>query len=85
MNHPLNNPVLLRRFWFARAQGFGFGVTAYSLEDARHLLAQAVGSNEYESIRIIEDVDIRDLDQGHVIPNMGPPNLRGVWYPRLNL
>jgi hypothetical protein len=28
---------------------------------------------------------VRDLDQGHVIPNMGPPNLRGVWFPMLNL
>jgi hypothetical protein len=38
-----------------------------------------------ELVRIIVDVDVRDLDQGHVIPNMGPPNLRGVWYPMLNL
>jgi hypothetical protein len=24
---------------------------------------------------------VRDLDQGHVIPNMAPPNWRGIWYP----
>ncbi len=29
----------------------------------------------------IEDVDVRTLDQGHVIPNMLPPDRRGVWYP----
>ena len=25
---------------------------------------------------------VRDLDQGHVIPNMAPPNWRGSWYPK---
>jgi hypothetical protein len=25
---------------------------------------------------------VRDLDQGHVIPNMAPPNWRGIWYPK---
>jgi len=29
----------------------------------------------------VEDVDVRTLDQGHVIPNMLPPDRRGVWYP----
>jgi len=29
----------------------------------------------------IEDVDIRTLDQGHVIPNMLPPSWRGIWFP----
>ncbi|MCW2926654.1 MAG: hypothetical protein JWM86_622, partial [Thermoleophilia bacterium] len=30
---------------------------------------------------VTEDVDVRDLDQGHVIPNMGVVVWRGVWYP----
>ena len=62
-------------------------MTAYSEDDARHLIENAVGtspSNE-ELIRIIVDVDVRELDQGHVIPNMGRRNVRGVWYPMLNL
>ena len=25
---------------------------------------------------------VRDLDQGHVIPNMAPPNWRVIWYPK---
>ena len=25
---------------------------------------------------------VRDLDQGHVIPNMAPPDWRGIWYPK---
>jgi hypothetical protein len=28
-----------------------------------------------------ENLDIRTLDQGHVIPNMKDPTLRGVWFP----
>jgi hypothetical protein len=71
--------TLLRRFWFPRTVGLGYGVTAYSVEDARQLLRQAGLSGEGESV--VEDVDIRTLDQGHVIPNMRPPNLRGVWFP----
>jgi len=30
-----------------------------------------------------EDVDVRALDGGHVLPNMGDPSVRGVWYPRV--
>jgi hypothetical protein len=33
-------------------------------------------------LAVIEDVDVRELDQGHVVPNMGDPTVRGVWYPR---
>jgi hypothetical protein len=78
---------LLTRYWFRVRQGLGFGVTAYSIEDARHLFAQASLNVDFDSdvLEIIENVDIRALDQAHVIPNMGPPNLRGVWFPLLNL
>jgi hypothetical protein len=30
---------------------------------------------------VIENVAIEDLDQGHVVPNMKPHILWGVWYP----
>jgi hypothetical protein len=85
-NPELNNP-LLRRYWFKTRQHLGFGVTAYSVDDAKRLIDYAVGSSGWdgEILEIIEDVDIRDLDQGHIVPNMGPPNFRGVWYPNLNL
>jgi hypothetical protein len=36
-----------------------------------------------EVLEVVEDVDVRDLDQGHVVPNIGPVNFRGVWYPNL--
>jgi hypothetical protein len=73
---------LLIRFWFTTERG-GIGVTAYSLEDARNL----IDADDYLRIQkvseVIENVDVRTLDQGHVIPNMGPPNLRGIWFPNL--
>jgi hypothetical protein len=34
---------------------------------------------------IVPDIDIRTLDEKHVIPNIGPVVFRGVWFPRLNL
>ena len=84
----MDKGLLLKRYWFEVENSLGFGVTAYSLEDAEHLLAEAIYSRRAQPLRIVkivEGVDIRDLDQGHVIPNMGPPNFRGVWFPCLNL
>jgi len=65
----------------------GFGVTAYSLEDSQALLAAAgyVAQREYQPSRVVEYIDIRTLDQKHVIPNMGPPGLRVIWYFCRNL
>ena len=78
---------ILHRYWFQTRERLGYGVTAYSEDDARQLIKVAVGTSpsKDELVRIIVDVDIRELAQGHVIPNMGPPNVRGVWYPMLNL
>ena len=87
MKNPEPNNPMLRRYWFKTKEHVGFGVTAYSVDDAKRLIedaARRLGS-DYEILRIVEDVDVRDLDQGHVVPNMGPPNFRGVWYPMLNL
>jgi len=36
-------------------------------------------------VGIVPDVDIRTLDQNHVVPNMGVVTSRGVWYPRRNV
>ena len=86
MNTELHNP-LLRRYWFRTKEHLGFGVTAYSVDDAKRLVDDAARRLgwDYEVLGIVEDVDVRDLAQGHVVPNMGPPNFRGVWYPNLNL
>jgi hypothetical protein len=82
----LNNP-LLHRYWFKTKSELGYGVPAYSVEDAKNLMVESVKSlkNLSDIESIIEDVEISELDQNHVIPNMGPPNYRGVWFPCLNL
>jgi hypothetical protein len=78
-------PGDLDRFPSYAGLGLGCGVTAYSLDDAKQVLGEVLfrGDPLPEIEEAIEDVDVRDLDQGRVIPNMGPPNERGVWFPQL--
>jgi len=61
----------------------GCGVTGYNYNDAVKILKEKVFKNgELPNIKnVIENVNIQDLDQNHVIPNMEPPNRRGVWFP----
>lgn len=76
----------LRRFWFPIPDRLGIGVTARSRAEANTLAREAatrLGLPVLDTTNALEDIDIRDLDQRHVVPNMGPPNLRGVWFPRL--
>ncbi len=85
-NLELNNP-LLQRYWFKTKELYGVGVTAYSLEDAKRLVQEAITYVDWDfnELEIIENVDVSVLDEGHVLPNMGAPNFRGVWYPNLNV
>ena len=71
----------LTRFWFTTKGGRGIGVTAFSREDAEFLISELPSSIDKEILDVVENIDIRTLDQGHVIPNMRPPNWRGVWFP----
>ena len=77
----------LRRFWFGLARGLGVGVTAGSRLEAEALARDACSQSgwPFEPVEVLEDVDVRDLDQNHVVPNMGPPNFKGVWFPRQNI
>jgi hypothetical protein len=63
----------------------GCGVTAVDRADAERLLTTGPfeGSKLPAVTRLVEDVDVSDLDAGHVLPNVGDPTLRGVWFPRL--
>jgi hypothetical protein len=63
----------------------GCGITAINYEDAIDILKTSFFS-EIEMpkiIKVIENVNINELDQTHVIPNMNPPIYRGVWFPRM--
>jgi|HubBroStandDraft_6_1064221.scaffolds.fasta_scaffold519703_2 hypothetical protein len=58
----------------------GVGITAHSEADARQLFEMAFGqSRQIASIEPIADMS--ELDQGHVVPNMGNWLRRGIWFP----
>lgn len=63
--------------------GLGCGVTAFDVDDAKRLveLVALQGDPLPAIAEILEDVDVRTLDAGHVLPNMGDPSVRGVWFP----
>lgn len=62
---------------------FYFGITAYSYDDALHILRQNFTiPADAELVCLVEDVDINSLDANHVLPNLTvPPSWRGIWYP----
>lgn len=74
------------RFWFEFTEGHPrrIGVTAWTRDDAEFLITTKVldGSSMTEPAKVIEDVDLSQIDPNHVLPNMEPPDLRGIWYPR---
>src|SRR4051812_28168455 len=81
--------IHLISYWitFRHQRFYQLGVTAYSLHDAFKLLAaQGYIFDPHTDISAIhEHVRIADLDQHHVVQNMGPIIVRGVWYPCLNI
>ena len=85
--HSVVHDKNLRRFWFPLRGHLGIGVTAASRSEAESLAKEAAREMGWSTDlgTIVEDVDIRDLDANHVLPNIGPVNFRGVWYPALNL
>jgi len=64
---------------------YAIGVTAFSLDDANKLIHDEGWDIEIQNAQVIEGIDPADLDQGKIVPNMGPIVCRGVWYPCLNI
>lgn len=64
----------------------GIGVTAGGEREAKDLVASVFFKDEQmpEPIATRQIRDISELDQNHVIPNMGNHLRRGVWFPRLS-
>lgn len=79
--------TFLTRYWFITNIQYNFGVTACFIDDAKKLINEANKTFrlKFEIIEIIENIDISTLDENHFLPNIGAPNFRGVWYPRMNL
>ena len=84
----ITNP-LLKTYWIESPEihFLGLGVTAFSRDDAFQLLSASGYSlrSDDPSTRVTEGIQVADLDQNHVIPNMGPIVFRGAWFPRANL
>lgn len=70
-------------YWITINGHLGVGVTARSEADALQLFELAFGSAE-KVIRIEIIKDMNDLDQNHVVPNLGGANWlrRGIWFPQ---
>jgi hypothetical protein len=90
--------MTLKRYWFIvfPKDRFGprnFGVTAYSKTNGKDLIVDSLNKlnlqqlieNLDDNTEVIENIDIRLLDPGHVIPNMGVVTFEGVWFPNLSL
>jgi len=82
----------LETYWISFPQDpnlpFGIGVTAYSEEDAFSLIQEQGFDQWYadaKETRVTKGVSISDLDQSNIVPNIGPMQLRGVWYPAANV
>ncbi|AZO17381.1 MULTISPECIES: hypothetical protein [unclassified Mesorhizobium] len=69
-------------YWITIDGHLGIGVTARSEAEALQLFALAFPSREVVRIEIIKDMN--DLDQSHVVPNLGGANWlrRGIWFPQ---
>ena len=63
----------------------GFGVTAWSLEDAlgiiRGLDYGRFLPDDLAGVQVREGITVAELDRPHVVANMGPIAVRGMWYP----
>jgi hypothetical protein len=77
---------VLTPFWIVPPSKYGplgFGVTAFSLADALRLIEDAGYElpDDRTTLHVTADIRTSDLDQSHIVPNMGPIVVRGMWYP----
>lgn len=61
----------------------GIGVTARNREEALELVQERVFRDLPlpAVVHFEQDVAVGALDPRHVVPNMGNPSVRGVWFP----
>lgn len=81
----------MRRYWFQferlekpTALNLGCGITAHDLVDAQAILHECILTRckdlKVKSVR--HDVSFDELDNRHVVPNIGNMALRGIWFPQ---
>ena len=61
----------------------GCGITAHDIQDAKKIIQETVfPSKPLPPITdITENIKIADLERNHVLPNIGNPGIRGIWFP----
>jgi len=61
----------------------GCGVTAYDEEDALRLIQERIFQEKpLPPVQKIDtDIDLSTLDPSHILPNIGVPIRRGIWFP----
>lgn len=60
------------------------GVTAFTEEDALNLIKKYISNDKnWKIVNIKKDISISELDHNHIIPNIGIPEVRGIWYPKV--
>lgn len=88
---------MLKRYWIIidpelRYGPGNIGVSAFSTSQAISLVKKDLIIAEWNTrledelvnAEVIEGIDVRKLDGGHVIPNMGVVSRFGIWFPNLN-
>jgi hypothetical protein len=87
---------MLKRYWLILSPDDKFGprnlgVTAFSSGQAISLLKEALtnmgatySKDVIDKAEIVENIDVRTLDQNHVLPNIGVVSRQGVWFTNLN-
>ena len=72
----------MKFYWVTFVEhGLGCGVTAVDEADCRRLVE---GSSFFEGRDIASVAEVRnvdELDQNHVVPNVGNIFMRGFWFP----
>jgi hypothetical protein len=61
----------------------GFGVTAHDVQDAVKIIRNAGYTlpKDLSVLNIKENVHPQDIGDDHVVRQMGPIVVRGIWYP----
>lgn len=75
----------MKKYWFHCKNGISIGVTSYNLADAIRIISleRDVYRMEPDFEGIACDITLRDIDENHVVPNMGSIVNRGIWFPNL--
>ena len=86
----MRRPTCLTAYWINPGNPtntLGYGVTAFSVSDAvRMLRAAGITVPDDPTLLVVrENVSFAELDPNHVVPNMGPMVVRGVWFPCMNI